>query len=227
MNAFTTFRQFDTLQEAESVLLPLLVQAGIPHEVVPEYPPVLAGFREANPEKKYAVRLDQADFGRVQNLLLRKAVLETLTDAEPDHYLFDFTTDELLEIVRKPDEWSAFDVILTRQILHQRGVPVSDEQMQGLVQERFQALATHEKPASFWLVAGFMLAILGGLGGILIGLNYFNDKKRLPNGQPVYTYDDATRRKGRLMLLIGGVVFGLLVLAGLVKVAGLALEKWG
>lgn len=227
MHSFTTFRQFDTLQEAESVLLPLLIQAGIPHEIVPEYPPVLAGFRDLNPQKKYAVHLDKADFGRVQNLLLRKAVVETLTDAEPDHYLFGFSTEELIEIVRKPDEWSAFDVILTRQILHQRGVSVSDEQMQGLVQERFQALATHEKPASFWLGVGFVLALAGGLGGVLIGLNYFNDKKRLPNGQQVPTYDEATRRKGRLMLTIGGVVFGLLVLAGLTKVAGLALQKWG
>jgi hypothetical protein len=223
----TTFRQFDTSEESEAVLLPLLRQAGIPFEVAEEFPPVLAGFREANPAKKVAVRLDRADFIRAENLLVRKAVLEALTDAEPDHYLFDFTTDELVEIVRKPDEWSAFDVILTRQILHQRGVTVSDEQMQGLVQERFRTLATHEKPSAFWLAVGFVLALLGGLGGVLIGLNYANDKKRLPNGQHVFAYDETTRRKGRLMLRIGGAVFGLLVLAGLVKVAEVALLKWG
>lgn len=225
-SAFTTFRQFDTVEEAEAVLVRLLDRAGIAHEVAPEYPPVLAGFRDENPTEKIAVRLNRADFQKVQNLLVWQAVEATMGETEPDHYLFSFTTDELVEVVKKPDEWSAYDVTLTRHILHHRGITVNNDHMNALVRERIRTLAEHDKPSPFWLATGFVLAVLGGLGGILFGLQYVNDTKKLPTGQKVYTYDEATRRKGKRMLLIGGVVFGALVLTGLYFLLDLAVEKW-
>lgn len=224
--AFATFRHFDSPDDARATLVPLLTELGIAHEVVAELVPAPPGVRGEKPEAKTAVRFARTEFPRVQNLLVGQAVRATLAEAEPDHYLFSFGTDELLDVVKKPDEWSAYDVVLARHLLHQRGLTVGNDQMNALVRERLQTLAAHEPPSRFWLGVGYALALLGGLGGVLFGLHYAHDRKVLPTGQPVYTYDEPTRRHGRRLLWLGGGVFGALALAGLYFLLDLALEKW-
>lgn len=45
----------------------------------------------------------------------------SLNHVESDYYLFEFTDDELFEIISKPDEWGPFDYQLSKKILSDRG----------------------------------------------------------------------------------------------------------
>jgi hypothetical protein len=56
-----------------------------------------------------------------------------------------------------------------------------------------------------WIVAGFLLAILGGWIAIGMGWNYYANTKTSPSGQKYPTYNVATRRAGLFMMLIGAL----------------------
>jgi hypothetical protein len=53
-----------------------------------------------------------------------------------------------------------------------------------------------KKGKTGWMIAGYVFAILGGLLGIFIGINYVSKR-----------YDQATRSSGWAMIVIGVVMF--------------------
>lgn len=53
----------------------------------------------------YLIKIKNTDFEKADNVLTALAAKD-LHLAEPDYYLFDFTDDELKEVLLKSDEWS-------------------------------------------------------------------------------------------------------------------------
>ena len=155
--------------------------------------------------KVTTVKIMQDDFAKVDALLNTDAasLLETV---DKDYHLFSFTNDELLEIVSKPDEWSAFDYQLAKNILKSRGADVGDEKLKQLKTERLQELAQPEPPQNQPIGIGYTLALLGGIVGVFIGWHLLTLKKVLPNGQRVYAYKNDDRKHG-LRIMILGMIF--------------------
>jgi hypothetical protein len=48
---------------------------------------------------------------------------------------------------------------------------------------------------------GYILAVLGGIIGLIVLLNYMNKKILLTNGDKVYKYNESTRSHGKTMLI--------------------------
>ncbi|ASU33459.1 hypothetical protein [Mucilaginibacter xinganensis] len=155
--------------------------------------------------KQYAVKISAGDFDRV-NELLKQDAGEHLGDVEKDYYLFDFSTDELRDVVAKADEWSAFDVQMARKLLADKGKAITDAELENLEEKRIEELKVAEPPQTGWIVIGYIFSLLGGILGVFIGWYLKSSKKTLPNGERIYEYSERDRWHGAVIFYISIVV---------------------
>lgn len=143
------------------------------------------------------------------------------------HPLAELTTDELLNVLERQDEWSVEDVITARRILSKRGRTVSDGEILEYKQKRLDELSQQVKGSNVYFLLGFLIPVfaiftigrVGMLGFIVycfsygIAINFMLDYNRLPNGEKVKVYQKKTRHMGLAILLwtivvtIGSVLF--------------------
>ncbi len=202
---FITFQKFESQEEAE-ILITLLQEAGIAVQYETVSTPVDVTFTGNAQPAEVLVKIHPDDFESANETLEQQA--KTIVVEYPDdHYIFSFTDDELLEIVQKADEWSKEDYLLSMKILKERGKEVSDAQLEVYRQERLAELRREVRGNPGWVLFGFVVAILGGLLGIIMGWIYYTHKKTDSTGHRFFAYDAATRKKGRTMYIMGIVFF--------------------
>lgn len=152
--------------------------------------------------KGTTIKIRETDFPKV-NALLNAEAANLLDTVDKDYHLFGFSDEELLEIVAKPDEWSAFDYQVAKSILTSRGVALGEEKLDQLKNERLEELAKPEKVESFLIITGYVLSLLGGFLGFFIGWHLARAKKVLPNGQRIFIYNIGDRKHGYRILFLG------------------------
>lgn len=161
-------------------------------------------------EREFHVMLPPEQFTQAELVLEEEAQADA--DALPaDHYLHAFSDEELLEVLRKPDEWAAHDRILAKRLLQQRGVRVDSAEVARMRQARLAELALPEKARFMLIVAGIVMVLFGGVVGMLIGYSLSQGRKTLPDGRRVPRYTAADRRTG-VRLMVAGAVFSLITL---------------
>lgn len=158
---------------------------------------------------EYVIKLKKDDFEKADKLQIEIAETE-IKNVDPDYYLFDYSIDELRNIIKEKDAWNSFDVTLAMKILRDKGVELSEEDLAAMESERLTQLSEPDKKTSFWVTLGYLSAILGGIFGILIGTHLANHKRILPNGEKVFDYTESDRKHGKYILIISLIV----ILAG-------------
>lgn len=197
---FITFQRFDFIEDAVE-LTSFLKEKEIEYRIDNMPPSLGASF--GNPDaKEYLIKLKQEDFEKADELLLQLSskLIET---ADSSHYLFDFTNEELKEIIVKKDEWSHFDYLLAQRILKERGEEINSEQIELHRKQRIEDLSKPESSQATWIFIGYFFAFLGGFLGIFIGWYLKTHRKTLPNGDRVFNYSQSDRRNGGRILFIG------------------------
>ena len=175
-----------------------LAAAGIHYEIESQHPHIDAAIIGSTPEFSIDLNIAPEDFIRARQVL--EAYYEAqLQNIDPDYYLFEFTDQELLEILAKPDEWGIFDYVLARKLLIGRGHPITPGFTDDLKAKRLQELAKFDDPASIG-------ASPLGLGGPVSGYILSTQKKILPDGREVPTYAPNVRKRGRLVFIIALIV---------------------
>jgi hypothetical protein len=159
-------------------------------------------FANNQTNNEYLVKLKSSDFEKADNILTALSSKD-LNAVDQDHYLFDFTDEELRDILLKSDEWSKYDYLLAQKILQDRGHKIDTEKIKALKEKRIEELATPDKNQKLSIVAGYVFAMFGGLIAIFIGWHLFSHKKTLPNGGQVYSYSEQDRKQGRIILILG------------------------
>jgi|GEM_PF-149145 len=197
----TTFRRFQVPEQAEETA-DLLRLHGIFADILDTAPAVDLTLTAGYGPITYDVSIPEKDFQKAEQLMQQRVKGE-LEAVAPDHYLYDFSDEELREVVFKSDEWSAFDFTLARKILRERGKPINQDEVEAMKQQRLNALAQPEKNTPIWIFIGYGLALVGGFLGIIMGLLIWTMKKTLPNGNRVHTYTESDRRHGRNIFFIG------------------------
>ena len=143
-----------------------------------------------------------------------------------EHPFAALSSEELIEVLIKQDEWDASDIEPAKAILKERGEGVSDSDIEHWQEQRMMKLRKPVVGNPLYTIAGFLFSIVGiyalmGPGiisyvlwvfGPAIGFNYLLHKKRLPDGESVWYYTKTTRRLG-LAIVILNVVF---VIAGII-----------
>jgi hypothetical protein len=212
--ASSDFRDFQTFASAEAAqpLLNRLARQGIMARTTFDNGQLAFDPSFANNQltSKFIVKLHLADFERASQLLADMNE-HAISQADPTHYLFAFTDEELFDLLVKPDEWSSFDVALASQLLRQRGRDISSDTLKLLRQHRVAALAEPERDHKTWVMGGYLSAMLGGLFGLLIGYQLYFHRKQLPDGRRVYAYSATDRVHGLRIMTLGIVMFILLV----------------
>ncbi|GGG30230.1 hypothetical protein GCM10011344_33950 [Dokdonia pacifica] len=207
---YAIFRKFPNLELATE-LKELLENHNIPCLLGDNVPSVDVTFSGNTLQHEVEVRIPQEDF-ETATKLLEKNAKNIINEIDRDYYLFDFTNEELYEILLKSDEWSAFDYTLAQNILLERGKPVDESLLNSLKNERLKDLAAPEGNQKPWIIAGYVFSFLGGFLGLIIGYFLWTSKKVLPNGQKVYSYAQKDRKHGKYIFYIGLILIPLALL---------------
>ncbi|MFL5741153.1 MAG: hypothetical protein ACJ75B_13100 [Flavisolibacter sp.] len=123
-----------------------------------------------------------------------------------DYYLFDFTDEELYEIMKKPDEWGYLDYKLAQKILNDRGQDIRDEKIEAMKAQRMIEISRPEEIGKEWIYIGYFISVIFSPLGIFYGSTITTLKKTLPNGRRVYSYNKSARKHGENMLIISSIL---------------------
>lgn len=202
---FVTFQLLHSRQVAEE-MGSLLDREGIPYQIVESrkyFDPSFA-YNKVDPEINLNLRSE--DFTSARNVL-EDYYSRQLGDVDLNYYLFRFSDEELLEIIRKPDEWGIFDHALAKKILAERGISIPGDAEREALSKRLTDLRKPDRVEPLWIGLGYIAALAGGFFGILMGWLFSNMKKTLPNGERVFLYREEDRKHGQRILKIGLVIF--------------------
>jgi hypothetical protein len=205
MSKLITFRNYQTLEEAQEIL-PLLEAQQIAYEIEDSSRAVSDFIIGQDTKFNILVKIKPEDFEKA-NAVLDSYAAGMVQAADPDHYLFGFENQELLEIIAEPDAWSDYDYHLAKKILTERGIPITKELETTFQAKRNAELTKKEDSSKLMTTWGYISAFLGGVIGIAIGLNLWTMKKTLLNGERVYVYNENDRRHGKIITVVGIIVF--------------------
>lgn len=156
--------------------------------------------------KQFELKIHWEDFNLVEKLE-EELVKKEVENVEEDYHLFDYSDEELIEIVMKKEEWSKFDYLLAQKILKERGKEINPELINVINKQRIKDLSTKEESPTWLIVIGYSAACLGGFLGIFIGGYLMYYKKALPNGDRVYGFERKDRSHGQNILILSGIAF--------------------
>lgn len=202
---FLPYRRFPNATVAQP-LLELLHAHGLVAQTRLDQPAVDPSFAFNATNQYLLVLLRPADFARAQ-ALEQQAAQAQLAEVPADHYLLRFNNTELYDILLRPDEWNPLDVALAGQLLAQRGEPVTPALLDDLRRQRLEDLARPEPRQTGGVLAGYVLALLGGFLGLLIGWHLYAHRRRLPTGEQVPAFRPADRAHGLRIVVLSAVVF--------------------
>lgn len=202
---YSVFRKFATLEEVKEIEY-LFNQNNIATQIADNIPRVDSSYLGSTIQNQFEIKIQISDFDKAEKLLEKEA--ENLIDqVDKNHYLFAFTNEELFDVLLKADEWNELDYKLAQKILTQRGKSIDDDLLKTLKNQRLESLGKPEENQKPWILTGYILAILGGFLGIIIGYSLWTSKKTLPNGHKVYSYSEKDRNQGKTIFYLGLILF--------------------
>ncbi len=206
---FLTYKRYSTKEQAQNTG-ELLASYKIQYQI-DEYKPQVA-LGQINDPLAFTLKILGKDFEYADRVLANDSEI-ALNNVSNDHYLFEFSDEELIDILTKPDEWSPIDYQLAQKILNERGKAVNADFLQSLRKRRIEELRQPEPPQKNWILTGYVASVLGGIIGLGIGLHLWKSKKTLPNGDKVYSFIESDRKQGKriLYLSVFFLVFWLIV----------------
>jgi hypothetical protein len=210
---YLTFQKFNDIELANTIA-ERLKQNGIDYLLEDNQKIFDPSFANNTVDTDISIKIRSADFPKAHQTL-ENFYKDQLGSVDQGYYLFEFTDDELMEIISKPDEWGHFDYQLAQKILQDRGKEIKKEDINLLNAKRIEDLAKPERTENYWIYLGYLTAIFGGVFGIILGscLAYF--RKTLPDGKRVYAYSDAVRMHGRIIFVISIISLSIWMIARL------------
>ena len=162
---------------------------------------------------EYQLLIQKEDFENAETLIT-KYYSENLIIPE-DYYLKEFSDEELIEIIYKKDEWNEFDYEVAKSLLKDRGIVISETDIERINSERLEKLKTnYEKPNEVknLIILGYIFSVIGFFASFVmtfclfisygVSLVILKLKKQLPNGERVYYFNEQDRKHGRRILVL-------------------------
>lgn len=200
-NQFSVFKKIASNEQAREIIS-FLNSNNIETELTDNIAPVDNIMLGNSLNQEFEVKIKLSDFDKA-NKLLEKIAEDQINIVDGDYYLFEFSDEELYDIILKQDEWNEFDYSLAKKLLSERGKPIDDNLIKSLKNKRLEELSKTEENQKPWIVAGYIFAFLGGFLGIIIGYVLMTSMKNLPNGQRIYSYNTIDRKQGKTIFYIG------------------------
>lgn len=218
MEELRQFRAFEEEAEAEALKVEL-EKAGIPAGIakVSNYlDSVIAG--QLNSAHQFILNLRPSDFTKAEALFDQMAQKDIEAIPE-DYHLYEFSDEELMEIVDHPDDWSKLDYHLALSILKDRGKEVSTDYIESKKVESLVAQKSSQKVPLITILSGYILflpailsvffdrplLLIGMAWPIVLGIFLWTSKKTLKDGNRFFFYDKESRRHGMLLFILGSI----------------------
>jgi|GEM_PF-1358078 len=192
----------------------LLSASGVPHKVSSSRAGAeITEIGRGDVPKDYFITVKESEFQQARNVL---ESVYAKTKLPQGHFLHSATDEDLIEVLSSPSEWSAFDVAHARRLAMERGM--EETVIQAGREVQLACPAHGRKAPQTLIIYGYVSALLGGLntvgilgvfGGVsalLVGLSLLNSRERTPEGE-FYRYDEDSRRAGKRILVILGLMF--------------------
>jgi hypothetical protein len=203
MSDYKTYMSLTDLESAFEITT-ILTNKGIPFKVEDTSKNFDASFSMNKADKSIMIFLDPKDFEKANSIIDNELVLNK-NEINKEHFLYSFSTDELLDVIKNTEEWHPLDVKLAKEILKDRNYNLSDEVLHTLKKEKENELKEPEKNDIAWIIIGYLFSVLGGFIGFFIAYHLMTNKKTLPNGESIYSYSKSDRLHGRNMLIIASL----------------------
>lgn len=190
-------------------LVELLRENNIPFDVEDTSPQLDVTFSGSMVQHVFRILVPSSHFDEANALLdelAQKHIEETPVD--DDHYLYEFSDNELFDVLVKKDEWSKEDILLARKILTDRGKTISDKEIERLWQERLEEFRKPERAHMGWIVFAI---IFSPFLGILIGWYWMTIMKTDPTGYKSYAYDPFTQTLGKALAFVCALFYAVLI----------------
>lgn len=201
---FLTLRTFSERDEANA-LAELLQNENIDYILLDnskDFDPSFA-LNKINPSIE--LKIAASDFEKVTHLL-NFVAQESIDKVPDDYYLHDFSSVELVAILKEPDLWGEYDYVAAQLVLRQRGESVNEQQLQHWRQVRIEALKQAQKAPNSLILIGYLGALLGGFLGLIVGYQMAHQMKVLPNGERVAYYDAKSQKQGKILLIFSSLM---------------------
>lgn len=207
----STYRKFIYKDDALE-LIKILEVNHIDYELADNSSRLDSSFGADVNNQEFELKIQKEDFNKVEELE-EKLVENDVQNVERDYYLFEYSDEELIEIILKKEEWSKFDYLLAQKILKERGKEISPEVLTVISKQRLEELSKEAEVPKLWFYLGYFFAFIGGFLGIIIGYTIMSYKRNLSNGESAYVYKEEDRKQGRNILIcsIIGVIFWIVV----------------
>jgi hypothetical protein len=204
-NEFALFKKFVNKEQAIE-LTQLLKVNDIPFEIITNVLSFDISYANNATDKDYEIKIPQSFFEQA-NKLVEDSFEQVVNQFEGEHYLFDFTDDELYDILLKPDEWGTFDYKLAQKILRDRGKEIDKKELIKLHNQRLKELSKPADDNIRLISIGYLFSLVGGFLGIIIGYHIRYGKKTLPNGEKINKFSENEITQGEIIMYIGIIVF--------------------
>ncbi|CAM4089073.1 MULTISPECIES: hypothetical protein [Flavobacterium] len=171
---FVTYRKYPNQQSAAYVAN-LLKKNDIANEFIENKSTLDSSFSSVL-LNEFEVKIAQEDFIKADEIILLDTE-EYLKKLPQDYYLFSFSNEELKEIIEKKDEWNDLDYALAINLLKNRGIEITKEEILEAKNKRVEELRKPDRSSSKWIDMGYVFAIFGGFFGFVIGYLLLTQKK--------------------------------------------------
>lgn len=199
MSTFLTYSKFYTKEEAEEFAA-LLDKNNIVFDAERLTAQLDNIYLGEDSDPRYVVKVQQQDFGKVESLV--KKEMETQVDHLPsDYYLFQFSNEELLEVLHNSEDWNHLDQTLAKRLLQQRNVNTDGLAVQSVFNE--EEINGKERISAATLVITYLLAAFFAIVGMLIGALMITAKRTMKDGSKMPLYDNWTVNQGWIVFNIG------------------------
>ncbi len=200
MEEFIAYKKFTDTDSAEEVC-ELLRDKGIEYKLVDSshaYVKVV-GYSQIDPG--IIINIQSIDFEEADKIL-DAYYLSQIQSVDKTHYIFDFSDDELKEIIKNPYDWGSLDFHLAKKILSDKGFEYSQSYIEDRKAEKVNELSQVKTVSIYKMFLGYIFAIILPVVSLLIGLLIVNTRNVLPNGQKLYAYAEKDRLHGKIMITI-------------------------
>ncbi len=200
MNDFKTFMSL-TEEAIASEIISILKKNNIQFKVEDTRKNFDASFSLSEVNKPILIFLNPMDFEKANKFIDHEMIIDE-DKINKNHFLYSFSNEELLNVVKNPNEWHPFDLKLAKKILNKKNISVNEEEI--LINQKKKELENNqpEKSDLMTILLGYVFSLLGGLFGIGIAIFLITNKKTLTTGKKIHTYTKSDRDHGYKMLIL-------------------------
>ena len=211
---FITYRKFTDAESAEEVCEQLR-EHSIEYKLLDSSHSYLKVIGYSQIDPGVIVNIKPRDFKKADRIL-DQYYMNLVENVDKSHYIFEFSDDELKDIVKNPYDWGSLDLHLAKKLLKDKGIELSETYVEERKSEKLKELSKSKEASFYKIILGYIFSFILPAVGLIIGLLIVNTKNVLPNGHRLPAYSNSSRTHGQVMIVISViwatvVIFGMLI----------------